>query len=91
MDAETKEFAQALACDGRIQIPQHLLVTLSLLRHQALNHHPSMAIFVDIHSDQEESVRDLNGFVPTHSYDMKIHPYDREIGACERFRFVVKP
>ncbi|MFH1302216.1 MAG: N4-gp56 family major capsid protein [Planctomycetota bacterium] len=50
------------------------------------------AYCVFIHTDCESDVRDLAGFTKRVEYGSAIKPmHDREIGACEQFRFVTSP
>lgn len=51
---------------------------------------PSYIVF--IHTDTSADVRDLPHFVPREEYGSSQKPvHDREIGACEEFRFVTSP
>ena len=51
----------------------------------------SPAYLVFISTDLEADVRNLPGFVPTYEYASGQTIHDREVGACERFRFVSSP
>ena len=43
------------------------------------------------HTDLEPDIRDLPGFVPTAKYGQRSQISEYEIGACERFRFILSP
>jgi N4-gp56 family major capsid protein len=51
----------------------------------------SPAYLVFVHTDVEADIRNLPGFVPVYEYASGAQVHDREIGACERFRFVSSP
>jgi N4-gp56 family major capsid protein len=51
--------------------------------------HPAYLVF--IHTDCEADVRNLAGFVPVVEYGSQKPVHEREIGACEQFRFVTSP
>lgn len=49
------------------------------------------AYLVFIHTDMEADVRNLSGFTPVVEYGTQKPVHDREIGACEQFRFITSP
>lgn len=51
----------------------------------------SPAYLVFISTDMEADVRNLPGFVPTYEYASGQLVHEREVGACERFRFISSP
>jgi N4-gp56 family major capsid protein len=51
----------------------------------------SPAYLVFISTDLEADVRNLPGFVPTYEYASGALVHEREVGACERFRFISSP
>ncbi|WP_394780600.1 N4-gp56 family major capsid protein [Undibacterium sp.] len=51
----------------------------------------SPAYLVFISTDLEADVRNLPGFVPTYEYASGQVVHEREVGACERFRFISSP
>lgn len=43
------------------------------------------------HTDCEQDIRDLPGFIPVANYGRRKTVHDCELGSCERFRFVTSP
>lgn len=43
------------------------------------------------HTDCEQDIRDLPGFIPTPNYGQRKTVHEQELGSCERFRFVTSP